>query len=576
MIVHKTPFEQMLSGPEVDINLRVYYEVMRSAMESERSTWISQWEQLARFNLPRNQRFNYSEVDNGQRKDYSIVDNTGTLALRTLGAGMMAGMSSPSREWFKVKTDDDELNDMPEVQDYLEEGADQLRACFLRSNFYPTLHGAYRELGLYGTQSFCMLEDPEEDIRCYPWPIGSYMIAGDASLRTDLFVRIVNMTARQLVDTYGKDKCSSQVQTYYDSNAGGQKEQWWPVVQVVHPNTYYGKMGAKYPPYVSVHYEMNNFSPKMKLLRRGGFQECPIICSRWEVTGENFYGNSPGMECLGDVMGLQLLQKRKSAAIDKMVNPPMIASPAMANTKMSLLPGDITYGDPKEGHMGFKPAFEMKFDITASLKDIDDHKKRIKSAYYEDLFLMISGSDRREVTAEEIRAKQEEKMLVLGPVLERSNGELFKPAIRRAWAILRRHGKIGPPPAVMHGHNAAFEFESILAQAQRMLKIAAIDRFASFVGQQAAVNPAALDIIDSDQMNREYAEDLALPAKILRQQDQIDALRAQKAKQQQAAQMADNAQKLAPAAQALSTTDTSSDNALTRLLGTVGQGGAPQ
>jgi hypothetical protein len=575
VIVNRSPFEQLLTGPDADVNLRTYYEGMRSAMASEQSSWRPQWEQLARFNLPRNQRFNYSEVDRGDRKDYSIVDNTGTLALRTLGAGMMAGMSSPSREWFKVKTSNDSLNDLPEVQDYLEEGADQLRATFMHSNFYQTLHNSYKELGLYGTQAFCILEDPTEDIRCYPWPLGSYYIAGDAALRTDLFVRIVNMTARQLVDTYGKDQCSSQVQTYYSSNAGGQKEQWFPVVQVVHPNTYYGRMANKYQPWVSVHYEMNNYSPKMKLLRRGGFQECPVICSRWEVTGENFYGNSPGMECLGDVMGLQLLQKRKSAAIDKMVNPPMIASPAMANTKMSLLPGDVTYGDMKDGSMGFKPAFEMKFDITAALKDIEDHKKRIKDAYYESLFLMISGSDRREVTAEEIRAKQEEKMLVLGPVLERSNGELFTPAIRRTWAILRRRGKIGPPPDVMRGHNALFEFESILAQAQRMLKIAAIDRFHAFVGGQAAVNPNAYDIIDSDTMNREYGDDLAVPGKILRDDKTMDAIRQQRAKQQQAAEMAANAQKLAPAAQVLSNTDASGDSALNRMLGTIGQGGNP-
>lgn len=577
MMLDTSPFAQMLRGPNADIDLRAYYETLRGWLQTEQSTWLPHWAQLSAFCLPRNQRFNWNNVDLGYRLDGDLMDNTGTMALRTLAAGMMAGMSSPTREWFKVKTDSDELNQLAEVQDYLEEGADEVRRAMLKSNFYPTLHGAYSDLGLYGTQAFCLLENQDDDIRCFPYPIGSYFISGDADLRVSLCLRIVNMTAQQLVETYGIENVSSTIASYYDSNAGGQKEQRWPIVHITHPRSYYGPTGDKYPPWVSVAYEMNttnNSRNQPKLLHRGGFQENPVICSRWAVTGENFYGNSPGMEALGDMMSLQLKEARKLEAIDKMVKPPMVASPAMVNGKMSILPGDITFGDMKDGSMGFKPAFEMKFDIAATNADMQLTRERVNETFFKTLFLMISGSDRREVTAEEIRAKQEEKMLVLGPVLERSNGELFKPCIHRIWSILRRRGKIRPPPPVMRGRAATFEFESILAQAQRMMKIASIDRFNAFVGGQAAVNPDALDIIDSDEMNREYADALSVPPKMLRSEDDIKARREQKAKAQQAAQMAEQASKLAPAAKDLSQTDMTSDSALSRLLNTVGQPGS--
>ena len=68
------------------VELRTYYESLRGAMESEYSTWRPHHEQLARFVLPRHQRFNYSNTDRGDRVDQLIVDNTATIAHRLLTA----------------------------------------------------------------------------------------------------------------------------------------------------------------------------------------------------------------------------------------------------------------------------------------------------------------------------------------------------------------------------------------------------------------------------------------------------------------------------------------------------------
>ena len=566
----------MLADPNADVLLRNYYESLRAFLQSERSTWDSLYSQLARYILPRSPRFNYSDVDQGQRSDGDIVDNTGTLALRTTAAGMMSGITAPSREWFKLKTDNEAINDLPEVQDYCERAANCIRRVFLKGNFYPTLHNYYRELALYGTSVFLILADPQDGIRCYPYPLGSYYLSGNAELRIDFSMRILSMTARQIVDKYGIKNTSSAIRQYYESNAGGIKEQWWPVVHVLHPANYYGAQAVnsgKYQPWVSVVYEMNTFADqtsKLKLLSRGGFEECPFIATRWEVTGENFYGNSPAMDCLGDVMGLQLNERRISEAVDKMVKPPMVADARLANTAMSILPGGITFADTRDGHPGFKPAFDMKFDILAGDGRSDKMRKRIESALYKDLFMMIAASDRREVTAEEIRAKQEEKMTVLGPVLERINDEGLKPIICRTFKLLRRAGIIPPPPQVAKGAMLSFEFESILAQAQRLLKIAGMDRLTTFIAQQSPVLQGIQDNIDPDKLVKDYASALGVPPDIMRSPDDVKAIRAQRAKTQQAAQLADNAQKLAPAAAALSQAPAGAQTALTQMASTLG------
>lgn len=552
------------------LELRTYYESLRSWLENEYATWQPHYDELGAVFAPRSLRFNPDgQPDQGWRKDQAIVDSTGVFALRTLTGGLMSGVCTPSRTWFHIRTDNEDVNKLHEAKIYLEKIEDIVRTTMLRSNYYQTKNTMFRDMGLYGTACYLMLEDDKDDIRLYPEPIGSFYISGNEALRVDFRLRKYWMTARQLVSKFGYKNCSTAVQTYWDSNAGGLKDQWVQVCHIIHPNTYYATNpkgeAAKFP-WISVYYEISSFNQNTGLLQRGGFYEKPFAAPRWDVTGEDFYGYSPAMDALGDCMGLQLLQKRKSQAIDKMIDPPMIASPAMMNQKMSILPGDITFTNTADGQMGFRPAYQLNFNVDSCLEDIREHQGRIRSALFQDLFLMNTESDRRQITAEEIRAKQEEKMLVLGPVLERLNDEALKPDIYRILRILERRGKLPPMPESMKKSKINIEFTSILSQAQKMLSINAIDRFQGFLGAQAALNPAVLDVVNSDEMNRGYADLVGVPDTMLNDDETIQGIRQDRAKQQALAQQADAAQKLAQAGKNLSETDLNSDNALSQIL----------
>jgi hypothetical protein len=80
--------------PQTKRNL---YEILRAQMESERSSFISHWRDLSDFILSRRARFFVSDVNKGDRRNLKIIDNTCTLASRTLRSGMMAGVTSPAR-----------------------------------------------------------------------------------------------------------------------------------------------------------------------------------------------------------------------------------------------------------------------------------------------------------------------------------------------------------------------------------------------------------------------------------------------------------------------------------------------
>ena len=167
-----------------------------------------------------------------------------------------------------------------------------------------------------------------------------------------------------------------------------------------------------------------------KILRKSGFDIFPVVAPRWEITGEDVYGTMcPGMVAIGDVKMLQTLQKRKSQAIEKIINPPMIGPAALKSVKTSILPGDITYSDEREGRAGFRPIHEINFPVGDVSNDIREVQFMIRRAFYEDLFLMLATSDRRQITATEIDERKEEKLIALGPVLEQLNQDLLDPLI---------------------------------------------------------------------------------------------------------------------------------------------------
>jgi hypothetical protein len=306
-----------------------------------------------------------------------------------------------------------------------------------------------------------------------------------------------------------------------------------------------------------------------------------VLAPRWSVTGEDVYGSSPGMDALGDVRALQLLERRKAQAVDKIVNPPMRGPAALQNGRVSLLPGDVTYVDAVQPGQTFAPAYEINTAAVAVLSQaIAEHEARIKTAFYADLWLMLSQGADQTMTAREVAERHEEKMLQLGPVMERLQDELLDPLVDRTFSILLRNGDLPPPPEELEGMELRVEYLSIMAQAQKMLGITGVERLASFVGSLAAVKPEVLDKVDFDQMIDEYGLMVGTPPALVRTDEDVDTIRQARAEEAQAAQASALQAQAIEGAKTLSQTDTQGDNALTRMLGNLGAavptGGPPR
>jgi len=537
-------------------------------LDSDRSSFVSHWRELSEFIDPRGSRFLTSDTNRNERRNSRIVDPSATLAADTLSSGMMSGITSPARPWFRLATPDPDMMDYGPVKVWLETVQNRMNDMFNKSNLYQSLPLLYSSLGNYSTGAMAVLEDDDDIIRTVPFPIGSYHLANSARGSVDTCYRKFSMTVRQLVMQFGKDNVSLSVKGMWEA---GNYEQWVEVMHAVYPNVDRdtGRLDAKNKPYKSVYYEVGGDSDK--LLRESGFDEFPIIAPRWTVNGEDVYGSKcPGMTALGQIKALQLEQKRKSQLIDKVTNPPMVGPSSLKNQRVSLLPGDITYIDQITQQDGFRPAYQVNPDMSGLLADIQDTRQIIDRCYFVDLFRMLQSINTRSMPVEAVIEMKEEKLLMLGPVLERLNDEALNPLIDRAFSLMVRKNMIPQPPEVMQGMPLRIEYISVMAQAQKSIGLSSLTQAVGFIGQLAQVKPEALDKLNIDEAIDSYAEMSGVSPTVILPQEQVDQIRKDRAQQQQQMQAAAMAQAAAQGAKTLSETQTSEPSALTAMTGAAG------
>lgn len=531
-----------------------------SMLKTERSSWLTHWREISDYLLPRSGRFLVTDRNRGTKRHNNIYDSTGTRALRVLAAGMMAGMTSPARPWFRLATADPDMMSHEPVKVWLHDVTRMMLEIFQRSNTYRALHSVYEELGAFGTASTIVMDDYNDVLRHHTLTAGEFAIATDFRGQVSTLYREFDLTVGQMIGEFGRDRVSQAVRNLYDK---GSLDTWVTIVHAIEPRADRDpkKRDGLNKAWASIYFEPGG--EQGKYLSESGFEQFPALCPRWAAMGGDVYGNSPGMEALGDVRQLQHEQLRKAQGIDYMTKPPLQAPTALKKAGLDMLPGGVSYVDMASPTGGIRTAFEVRLDLNHLLMDIQDVRERVRSTFYADLFLMLAGTDRTNMTATEVAERHEEKLLMLGPVLERLHNELLDPYIGMTFQRMLRAGILPPAPPELEGMELNVEFVSMLAQAQRAVGTNSVDRYVGNLGRIAQMKPDVLDRFDADEWAEIYADMLGVDPRLIVADDKVALIRQQRAEAQAQAAQAEQMAQQAQAARNLAAADTSGQNALT-------------
>lgn len=566
--------------------LRGHLEARLNSLYTWRQSWWTQnWSDLASFLLPRRSIWltqsmggtpTPNNMTRGREINQNILDPTGTFAVRVCAAGLMSGLASPSRPWFKITPRLKNFVPDAEGKAWMDEVENRMYTILAGSNFYNCFAQECEDLVVFGSALTIIYEDEKDLIRLYNPAIGEFFFASSASLRVDGSYRRFLMTVAQIVDFFGLENCPAEVQKLWTAK-GSSLQMERIVAHSIEPNFGIGPSNAGKVPgnftWREVYWVYGSASDKPLSIR--GFMDQPFTASRWATQSNDAYGRSPGMDVLPDVMQLQVETGRKAEGLEKQVRPPLLADAQLKNQPASTLPGEVTYVQNLQANGGMRSIYNVAPDIRGMMEDIKEIQARIKTGLLNDLFNLFSEIPQGKMTAYETAQRVQERLSQAGPVIDNMLSESLKPKLIRIYKILTRRGMFPPPPDSMKKIPLDLTFVSILALAQKAAATGGIERLASFVGNLAAADPSAMDKFDIDEAIDEMNTLLGNPQKIIRGPDAVAQIRQARAQQQQsmeastmAGQDSSSIKNIAQGAETLSNTQIGGGaDALSQLLG---------
>ncbi len=555
----RAPAASIVTTSDMALKLKLdkkSYQSKVKQMEDNRQQYLKRWKAIRDYQLPYIGIFDDTadSTDYARRRDTNIYHSVAWQANQAFAAGVMSGLTPPSRQWFRLNWASEDMKQYPEAGELLDRRMTILQDVLLKSNFYNAIHSTYLELA-FGQAPLAIFQDSDTGVHFVPFTIGTYMMENGPDGVVDTFCTKFEMTARQLVDKYGEEKIPTEIKA--DLSGGGVKTKY-KVYWLVEPNRFHDRnkevMDKYHMKYLSIYWL--EASSAEDFLDIGGFEEWPIPVARYLVTGNETYGKGPGWFAEGDSKGLQKLEKDDIVAVELGIKPPMMGSATAAKQGINLVPGSYTIVGRDEP---VKPLFQTQVNLQHLQEKILDLQDRVKRSYSADLFMMLERLEDKNMTAQEVLQRKQEQLQQLGPVVQRLQFEFLRLIIERVYNILDRAG-IFPTAEdpdlleLMSREEVTIEYISPLAQAQKMAGLTNIEQAIAFTGQLAQFDQSVIDKVNWSKAVDSYFDMVGAPASLRRSDKEFEEIQQQKAeamaKQQQQEEMVQAVQLAAPAAQA--------------------------
>lgn len=502
-----------------------------------RSNFESYWQTLHDYFYIEAQDVNTAYSPGSELNVDKLYDSTTLECADVLASGFMNYLTPPTSKWFALKSKDFQFSDNKPINTFLEDVADEVNHTLNRSNFYNQIIASYKSSGVYGTSVLLAEEDVQDDARFYSIPIKNVCIADDGAGRVGEYYIEFEYTAYQAADKFGAVNLSKEMQQeLLPENRTEKKHLFLLYIGKRHVRDI-SRQDSKNLPIEASWVDVGG----KRVVNESGYHEFPVMCHRFDKRPFIPWGFSPAMKSLPFARILNAIAKTNLRSMMKHTDPPL----AMPNNAFIMPfnsnPRAVNYYNKKAMDSKDIFSFANNGNPDIGMNALEYYTMRVKALMFNDAFLAFD-SITKQMNNPEVMERINEKMSMLGPAVGRYISEMLNPVIIRTIGILWRKGKLPNPPEEFMA-NPSYEIDCIsqLAQAQRRSELNSLVSGLSIVGQIAQFVPDALDKIDSDVAVDEAWGIIGAPARVLRDEQQLQRLRevkAQIAEQQAQMQMA--------------------------------------
>lgn len=493
-------------------------------LKGTRSTFESYWQSLHDYFYIEAQDINRGYYPGNELTVDALYDSTTLEASDVLASGFMNYLTPPTSRWFSLRPKDPALANNKIIGKYLDDVCDQVNFTLNKSNFYNQIIASYKGSGVYGTSAMIEEEDNEDDARFYSIPLKNVCLVENGSGRVAEYFIEFEYTAMQAADRWGREKLSKAMQEELNPDNRKENKHVFLLYIAQRHRLLINKSDKKNMPIEASWIDVEG----KQIIDEGGYNEFPAFCHRFDKRPFIPWGFSPAMKALPFARLLNAMAKTNLRMMMKLTDPPLAVPDNAFIMPFNANPRAINYYNKAkmEGKDIF--AFANNGNPQVGMNAVEYYSMKVKSLMYNDVFLAFDGIT-KQMNNPEVMERINEKMTMLGPAVGRYIAEMLNPVIVRTIGILYRKGKLPEPPQEF-SMNPEYEIDCIsqLAQAQRRSELNALMSGLSLVGQVAQFAPDVLDKVDPDKVVDEAWSIIGSPVRVLRDDADVENIRAEK------------------------------------------------
>jgi hypothetical protein len=499
-------------------------------MAGDRGTWEEHWREIAERVLPRENWFQTANKTPGDKRQEKVFDATAILALERFAAAMESMLTPRTMKWHKLAVKNPELAEDQQIQAYLDEVTNILfRVRYSpKANFASQVHENYMSLGAFGSGAIFIDDIVGFGIRYKSIHLSEVFFSENHVGIVDKVHRKFELTARQAIEKWGADKISEKIRSAAENNP----EQKFEFLHCVKPNQdrQPGRRDYRGMPFISYYICLTSHM----ILSESGYNSFPYAISRYVTAPKEVYGRSPAMTVLPDIKMLNEMSKTVIRAAHKIVDPPLLLQEDGVLQAFNTRPGALNYGGVDDQGRQVVQPLQTGARVDINMEMMEQRRRVINDAFLITLFQILVETPN--MTATEAMLRAQEKGALLAPTMGRQQSEMLGPLIERELDILGRAGVLPPMPEALVelGGDVDIEYVSPLNRSQRAEEGVAILRTLESIAPLAQIDPSVMMRFNPDQIVKELAEINGVPAKILRSDEEIEAMKQEQNQQAEA------------------------------------------